>query len=39
MADQIVVLNAGRVAQTGTPREIYERPANAFVAGFIGSPR
>lgn len=39
MADQIVVLNAGRVAQTGTPREIYERPANAFVAGFIGSPQ
>ena len=39
MADQIVVLNAGRVEQTGTPRDIYERPANAFVAGFIGSPQ
>jgi multiple sugar transport system ATP-binding protein len=39
MADQIVVLNAGRVEQTGTPREIYEKPANAFVAGFIGSPQ
>lgn len=39
MADQIVVLNGGRVEQIGTPREIYERPANLFVAGFIGSPQ
>jgi multiple sugar transport system ATP-binding protein len=39
MADRIVVLNAGRVEQYGTPLELYERPANLFVAGFIGSPK
>ena len=39
MADRIVVLRDGRVEQVGTPRELYERPANTFVAGFIGSPR
>jgi multiple sugar transport system ATP-binding protein len=39
MADRIVVLNAGRIEQYGTPLELYERPANLFVAGFIGSPR
>ncbi|MBM6593615.1 ABC transporter ATP-binding protein [Microvirga pudoricolor] len=39
MADKIVVLNAGNVEQYGTPLELYERPANLFVAGFIGSPR
>jgi multiple sugar transport system ATP-binding protein len=39
MADQIVVLNAGRVEQVGTPREIYQKPANLFVASFIGSPQ
>src|SRR5690606_22293537 len=39
MADQIVVLQAGRIEQVGTPLELYERPANVFVAGFIGSPR
>jgi lactose/L-arabinose transport system ATP-binding protein len=39
LADTIVVLRDGRVEQTGTPRELYERPANIFVAGFIGSPR
>jgi lactose/L-arabinose transport system ATP-binding protein len=39
LADKIVVLRDGRVEQTGTPREIYENPQNAFVAGFIGSPR
>jgi multiple sugar transport system ATP-binding protein len=39
MADQIVVLNAGRIEQAGTPMELYQRPANVFVAGFIGSPR
>ncbi|WP_460450446.1 ABC transporter ATP-binding protein [Alsobacter sp. SYSU BS001988] len=39
MADRIVVLNAGRIEQTGTPLELYERPDNLFVAGFIGSPR
>lgn len=38
IADQLVVLNAGRIAQVGTPEELYRRPANTFVAGFIGSP-
>ena len=38
LADRIVVLNAGRVEQIGTPREVYHAPANLFVAGFIGSP-
>ncbi len=38
MADQIVVMNAGRVEQTGSPLDLYDRPANRFVAGFIGSP-
>ncbi|ALN71250.1 ABC transporter ATP-binding protein [Aureimonas sp. AU20] len=38
MADRIVVMNGGRVEQIGTPLELYERPANLFVAGFIGSP-
>ncbi len=39
MADKIVVLNAGRIEQIGSPLELYERPANLFVAGFIGSPK
>ena len=39
LADRIVVLNAGRVEQVGTPLELYRRPASLFVAGFIGSPR
>ena len=39
MADKIVVLRAGRVEQIGSPMTVYHRPANAFVAGFIGSPR
>lgn len=39
MADKIVVLNAGRIEQVGTPLELYERPANLFVASFIGSPK
>jgi multiple sugar transport system ATP-binding protein len=39
MADRIVVLNAGSIEQYGSPLELYERPANLFVAGFIGSPR
>jgi multiple sugar transport system ATP-binding protein len=39
MADRIVVLNAGRIEQYGSPLDLYERPANLFVAGFIGSPR
>jgi multiple sugar transport system ATP-binding protein len=39
MADKIVVLNAGRIEQYGSPIELYQRPANLFVAGFIGSPK
>ena len=39
MADKIVVLRGGRAEQVGTPMDLYHRPANAFVAGFIGSPR
>jgi len=39
MADKIVVLNAGNVAQVGSPLELYSRPDNIFVAGFIGSPK
>ncbi len=39
LADRIVVLNAGRVEQVGSPLDLYERPRNLFVAGFIGSPR
>ena len=38
LADRIVVLNAGRIEQVGTPLELYRNPANLFVAGFIGSP-
>jgi multiple sugar transport system ATP-binding protein len=38
MADRIVVLREGRVEQAGTPLELYDRPANLFVAGFIGLP-
>ena len=38
MADRLVVLDAGRVQQVGTPEEVYDMPANRFVAGFIGSP-
>lgn len=39
LADRIVVLNAGRIEQVGTPLELYHRPANLFVAGFLGSPQ
>jgi multiple sugar transport system ATP-binding protein len=39
MADKIVVLNAGNIEQVGAPLELYNNPANLFVAGFIGSPR
>ncbi len=39
MADKIVVLQAGRVEQVGSPLDLYHHPANLFVAGFIGSPR
>ncbi len=38
MSDRIVVMNGGRIEQVGTPMELYDRPDNAFVAGFIGSP-
>jgi ABC-type sugar transport system ATPase subunit len=39
LADRIVVLRAGRIEQIGTPLELYNSPANRFVAGFIGSPQ
>ena len=39
LADKIVVLQSGRIEQTGAPFEIYNNPQNVFVAGFIGSPR
>ncbi|MFS8053154.1 sn-glycerol-3-phosphate ABC transporter ATP-binding protein UgpC [Rhizobium sp. BR 317] len=39
LADKIVVLRDGKIEQAGSPREVYEDPANIFVAGFIGSPR
>ncbi len=38
MADRIVILKAGLVQQVGTPQQVYNEPANQFVAGFIGSP-
>ncbi|MXV74756.1 ABC transporter ATP-binding protein [Candidatus Poribacteria bacterium] len=38
MADRIAVLEAGRIQQLGTPSDIYNHPANLFVAGFIGNP-
>ncbi|MCU1504227.1 MAG: potA, partial [Ilumatobacteraceae bacterium] len=37
MSNRVAVLNEGRVEQIGTPREIYERPSSAFVAGFVGT--
>ena len=39
MADRIVVLNAGYIAQVGAPLELYYKPQNTFVAGFLGNPR
>ena len=36
MSDRLAVFNAGRIEQVGAPAEVYERPANAFVAGFVG---
>lgn len=39
MATRIVVMNAGRIEQVGSPLELYHRPANQFVAGFLGAPR
>ena len=38
LADRVVVMNKGLIQQIGTPTEIYNRPANLFVAGFIGNP-
>jgi len=38
LADRIVAMNGGHVQQVGSPLELYDRPANLFVAGFIGSP-
>ena len=38
LADRIVVLNGGRIEQIGTPLELYDRPRNMFVAGFMGAP-
>ena len=38
VADQIAVMRDGQIVQTGTPRELYERPVDRFVAGFFGSP-
>jgi multiple sugar transport system ATP-binding protein len=38
LGDRVVVLNRGVVQEVATPRELYERPVNAFVAGFIGNP-
>jgi multiple sugar transport system ATP-binding protein len=38
MADKIVVMNGGNIEQMGAPLDLYDRPANVFVAGFIGSP-
>ncbi|MDP3820106.1 MAG: sn-glycerol-3-phosphate import ATP-binding protein UgpC [Burkholderiales bacterium] len=38
LAERMIVMNAGRMEQIGTPEEVYHRPATTFVAGFIGSP-
>jgi multiple sugar transport system ATP-binding protein len=38
LADRVVVMNAGRIEQVGTPHDLYHSPATVFVAGFIGSP-
>ncbi len=38
MADRIIVMNAGRIEQIGTPSEVYHRPASTFVASFMGAP-
>jgi ABC-type sugar transport system ATPase subunit len=39
LADKIIVLNSGRIEQIGDPQELYQRPVNFFVAGFLGAPR
>jgi len=38
MSDQVVLMKAGRVSQSGSPKELYEKPANTFAASFIGTP-
>lgn len=38
LSDRVVVMNEGRIAQSGAPTEVYDRPKNAFVAAFLGSP-
>lgn len=38
MSDRVVLMNAGNVSQVGTPQQLYDRPANTFAAGFIGTP-
>ena len=38
LADRVVIMNAGRIDQIGTPYEVYHNPKTKFVAGFIGSP-
>jgi multiple sugar transport system ATP-binding protein len=38
LADRVVIMNAGRIDQIGTPHEVYHHPKTQFVAGFIGSP-
>jgi len=38
LADKIVVMDAGSIQQAGSPEDVYEHPANRFVAGFIGTP-
>jgi multiple sugar transport system ATP-binding protein len=38
MGDKVGVLNEGRIIQVGTPKEIYNRPRDVFVASFVGSP-
>jgi ABC-type Fe3+/spermidine/putrescine transport system ATPase subunit len=37
MADRIVVMDAGRIAQVGSPEEVYDRPASPFIASFMGA--
>ncbi|MGY4708598.1 ABC transporter ATP-binding protein [Mycolicibacterium sp. CBM1] len=39
LSDRMVVMNEGRIAQQGAPLEVYTKPANTFVAGFVGSPK
>ncbi len=39
LGERIVVLNAGRIEQVGTPHDLYNKPANLFVAGFLGAPK